>query len=741
MRYIWLIVLFACVPLQATTYYLDNEATGNDDGLSELNAFPTIAIAQAVMNALANNGSGHTVIVNEGDGTTYGEYLEVGKIRTSYLTYEANSVEEPIFTNVRTLFSRPEGGTNIYLRFEGLHIVPTGNTAGFNFYFVNHVQIVDCNIIGNGYTYPYWNTGQSELTKAIRFRESTDILIDGCHIYGAGDNLVEAYAPTPVTPEFTASVDPNDYGQGFVWGIWAEKYMSDLTITDNHIEQCDVGMFLKNSTNSTISGNYIHHGTADGIALQRCVNLAGQETVIHNNHVHDMHSFVAGAVNIGSHNDGIQFFGTDSGVWQDYSNMVVTSNNLHGIDYQALFIYVGNESENLRIENNLIYNTPPTGSTSTSVSHQILGWNSNVVYRGNTIIGDIFFDKGHVQEGSLPTVFTELTGNIFLSIDIYTDSPPGPPVGTIIEFEGYNIISFIGGNSNTTFIPDASDEFYDDPLDNPGANFTGLFENYATNDYNLASDSNAIDFSVTTYSPATDILGRQRDGSPDSGAYEDPNEFSVEPNNPAPNPPTWASVPVADGNNAITMQATISTDPNVPIEYFFQETTGNPGGSDSGWILGDSNYTDTGLDGNTTYTYRIQYRNVLGVTSEWSEPNSALATDVIAPTPNPATFASNPAGSSSSSVVMTATTGIEDGSTVEYYFKETSGNPGGADSGWTTNPVYTDTGLTKNTTYTYTVQMRDSVPNTGTVSTGKSATTFAQASGYRVGYRARYGYE
>jgi RHS repeat-associated protein len=72
---------------------------------------------------------------------------------------------------------------------------------------------------------------------------------------------------------------------------------------------------------------------------------------------------------------------------------------------------------------------------------------------------------------------------------------------------------------------------------------------------------------------------------------------------------------------------------------------------------------------------------------------------------------------------MTATTGSDASGPVEYYFDETSGNSGGSDSSWTTNPVYSDTGLTPDTEYTYTVQMRDSVPNTGAASTPANATT------------------
>ena len=81
---------------------------------------------------------------------------------------------------------------------------------------------------------------------------------------------------------------------------------------------------------------------------------------------------------------------------------------------------------------------------------------------------------------------------------------------------------------------------------------------------------------------------------------------------------------------------------------------------------------------------------------------------------------------------MTATTGSDASGPVEYYFDETSGNPGGSDSGWQTSPSYTDTGLSPSTQYTYTVQMRDSapMPNVGTASSPANATTDAGGTPY-----------
>ncbi|HUT28731.1 MAG TPA: Calx-beta domain-containing protein [Sedimentisphaerales bacterium] len=133
----------------------------------------------------------------------------------------------------------------------------------------------------------------------------------------------------------------------------------------------------------------------------------------------------------------------------------------------------------------------------------------------------------------------------------------------------------------------------------------------------------------------------------------------------------------------------------------------------------------TGADDNVSF--KIRFRTNANKVNEYAfiddvvVSGTSTVVDTEPPTPNPATFASPPAAISETEITMTATTGSDASPPVEYFFACTAG--GGHDSGWTTDPVYTDTGLQPITQYTYTVQMRDSIPNTGTASAPASATT------------------
>ncbi|MHC4572949.1 MAG: Calx-beta domain-containing protein [Planctomycetota bacterium] len=176
---------------------------------------------------------------------------------------------------------------------------------------------------------------------------------------------------------------------------------------------------------------------------------------------------------------------------------------------------------------------------------------------------------------------------------------------------------------------------------------------------------------------------------------------------PTPNPATFASAPAAISETEITMTATTGSDASPPVQYYFDETSGNPGGSDRPWST-DPTYTNSGLQANTQYTYTVQMRDSIPNTGTASAPASATTPDNTPPSPDPMTWATPPYSTGTTSIAMVAST-ASDISGVEYYFQCASG--GGNDSGWQDGTSYEDTGLSPDTQYCYVVQARDKSPN------------------------------
>jgi hypothetical protein len=76
---------------------------------------------------------------------------------------------------------------------------------------------------------------------------------------------------------------------------------------------------------------------------------------------------------------------------------------------------------------------------------------------------------------------------------------------------------------------------------------------------------------------------------------------------PNPNPARFQNSPTADGATRGTMTAVTGSDSS-GVEYLFTETTGNAGGSSSGWQT-NSTYIDTDLLPGTLYAYTVTMRD------------------------------------------------------------------------------------------------------------------------------------
>ena len=107
---------------------------------------------------------------------------------------------------------------------------------------------------------------------------------------------------------------------------------------------------------------------------------------------------------------------------------------------------------------------------------------------------------------------------------------------------------------------------------------------------------------------------------------------------PTPNPMTFATAPDDASATSIDMTATTASDPLGGIEYQFDfEACSSDGGdfaSDSGWQSGTT-YTDTGLEVNQCYGYRVRARDANQNTTSYS---SAVEAYTAANTPGKPLF-------------------------------------------------------------------------------------------------------
>ena len=143
----------------------------------------------------------------------------------------------------------------------------------------------------------------------------------------------------------------------------------------------------------------------------------------------------------------------------------------------------------------------------------------------------------------------------------------------------------------------------------------------------MPTDTGTMQLQVKALADLRDLAGLALDTT---AAIADDTILTVNPDTtaPAPDPMTWATAPLAVNSTTITMTATTASDGS-GVEYFFECTAG--GGNSSGW-QSSATYTDTGLSVETSYSYRVQARdlspaqNATGFSATASAMTAGIAT-------------------------------------------------------------------------------------------------------------------
>jgi len=171
---------------------------------------------------------------------------------------------------------------------------------------------------------------------------------------------------------------------------------------------------------------------------------------------------------------------------------------------------------------------------------------------------------------------------------------------------------------------------------------------------------------------------------------------------------------------------------NLDIEIELQDLNG-------AFILSNNPTDDTSAGISTTVSAGTYHLTVTGVgngnpLTGYSDYNSmgqyfingsvpVAAADTTKPTPNPMTWANEPAATGQTSISMTASTASDETSAVEYNFTCVTGGSGCSSSGWQSSNSYSATGLVASTGYTFQVKARDQADNQTAPSVSASATT------------------
>ena len=588
------IILFSALfalPLQAAGPYYVDPVSGVDnivtnDGESEGNAWATVLFAHT------NATAGSTVYLM--DGATHGDVILTtpNPAATTWgnkITFTKNPSDDP---NIKTLaIQTAVGYASFYIEFNNIKIrAIDGGSTSLEVDDASSLRFIDLDITG------IWNENYVPADSSIGY----DLLSDGVLVNSNGAELID-----DITFQ-GCLISQSALGIQFA-GKFGDS-AGDIQVIDCNIHTIArsqiILAFTNDGTNGhvLIQGNHLHNqyqfnqiGTTNpthgaGVAI-KCPNVTVRNNIVHAT-------------------------GTTGGI-QTYSN-----GGVPGIGY-----------EDILIENNLLYDLMQQYALNLFDVHAT----GSYIVRNNTVIGIhaptssgktyyktavVVRPIGFSSEDGIPSADCsglKIHNNIIVGRLIFWGDEARTPEGLDDYEEDYNYIysgldqnevKMVSHDNTIVVVPvDTTDLFFEsDFFVEMDANSTTLnpHRKNLNEGYKLVEASAGRDFADVNNAPLRDLLGILRGADPDAGCYEYPADADVTA--PTPNPATWLEEPFALNANSISMIATTGIDESEVVEYYFDETSENSGGSDSGWVTNPV-YTDFGLTDATEYTYTVQMRD------------------------------------------------------------------------------------------------------------------------------------
>ncbi|NWG02327.1 MAG: hypothetical protein HXY44_05670 [Syntrophaceae bacterium] len=332
-----------------------------------------------------------------------------------------------------------------------------------------------------------------------------------------------------------------------------------------------------------------------------------------------------------------------------------------------------------------------------------LGWIAGMGYKSNTAwFANVF--TAVASEALSGVSFYSASSNSSYELYIYTNVTSGPTAGTLSGSQTGTILS-AGYHTITLNLPISltSDQKFSIvvKLTTPGYNYPIPIEMPIAGYSSQATANPGESYISSSGSSWTDLTFSSGCGECNVCLKAFTSTTDIAP--PTPNPTTWATPPYQTGTSSISMVASTATDPTAPVQYYFNfagSPTGGIGGVDSGWRSSPS-YSNSGLQANHQYGYRVKARDGFLNETSYSSPTLFIYTAIEIP-----------AGISFGTLSATSIQ-VQSSNTPSGLSNGNSGllienNTKGTNSGWKRdNNLWTNSSLSPNTNYSFRAKARN----------------------------------